>query len=146
MTLTALEEIDKLDLAGLKAEWQNVFGNQPPRGMSSRLMVRALAYEVQARQLGGLKPVTTRKLNRISEAANSGKPDNECAGVLSRNPAPGTRLIREWNGVTHTVDVTDEGYEWLGQSYPSLSRIAREITGVRWSGPRFFGLGGEVAA
>ena len=54
--------------------------------------------------------------------------------------APGTRLVREWNGKTHHVDVVDSGFVWNGASHRSLSAIAREITGARWSGPRFFGL------
>ena len=58
---------------------------------------------------------------------------------------PGARLVREWNGVSHTVDVTDHGFEWRGERYGSLSAIAREITGARWSGPRFFGLNGRAA-
>ena len=53
---------------------------------------------------------------------------------------PGTRLVRDWHGETHTVTVRDRGYEWRGQTYRSLSLVAREITGTNWSGPRFFGL------
>jgi len=58
---------------------------------------------------------------------------------------PGGRLLREWNRVTHVVDITEGGFAWNGQSYRSLSAIAREITGAHWSGPRFFGLKGKAA-
>lgn len=54
--------------------------------------------------------------------------------------AAGSRLAREWNGKTHVVDVTDDGFFYAGKTYRSLSAIARAITGARWSGPRFFGL------
>jgi hypothetical protein len=53
---------------------------------------------------------------------------------------PGARLVREWRGRTHTVTVTEDGFEYAGTSYPSLTRIANKITGGHWSGPRFFGL------
>ena len=53
---------------------------------------------------------------------------------------PGTRLVREWRGVTQTVLIHADGIEWHGQHYRSLSVVARKITGARWSGPRFFGL------
>ena len=53
---------------------------------------------------------------------------------------PGTRLIREWQGVTHEITIEEKGFTWDGRRYKSLSEIARAITGTRWSGPRFFGL------
>ena len=59
----------------------------------------------------------------------------------SRSPCrPGTRLVREWRGVTHMVLIHADGVEWRGQRYRSLTLVARKITGARWSGPRFFGL------
>jgi hypothetical protein len=62
-------------------------------------------------------------------------------------PSPGARLLREWNGKTHVVDVLPDGrFAWRGQTYRSLSVIARAITGTRWSGPRFFGLGAAAEA
>ena len=60
-------------------------------------------------------------------------------GGAAPAPAPGSRLIREWRGRTHTVDVLDSGFRCDGKQYRSLSEIARAITGARWSGPRFFG-------
>ena len=53
---------------------------------------------------------------------------------------PGARLVREWRGRTHAVTVTEDGFEYGGTSYPSLTKIANKITGAHWSGPRFFGL------
>ena len=65
-------------------------------------------------------------------------------GRVAANPRlslkPGSRLVREWHGRTHTVTVTEDGFEYAGVSYPSLTKIAAKITGVHWSGPRFFGL------
>jgi len=57
-----------------------------------------------------------------------------------RKLVPGARLLRDWNGRTHAVDVTESGYLYKGETYRSLSTIVRRITGAHWSGPRFFGL------
>ncbi|BDW86550.1 hypothetical protein MACH21_27270 [Roseicyclus marinus] len=65
---------------------------------------------------------------------------------MSPNLKPGGRLLREWNGVTHVVEVVENGYLWNGQRWRSLSVIAREITGAHWSGPRFFGLNAKAAS
>jgi len=70
----------------------------------------------------------------------SGKGGASSRAVAAASPKPGTRFLRDWNGTTHVVDVTAAGYLWNGQTYRSLSAIAREITGARWSGPRFFGI------
>ena len=96
---------------------------------------------MQARQYGGLKSAIVRRLDKIAGSKSDGR--TKCAPWV---PAldPGARLVRDWNGVTHTVDVTDDGFEWQSQQYGSLSEIAREITGARWSGPRFFGLNGRA--
>lgn len=128
--------------ADLIERWKDLYRADPPNGISTRLMVRAIAYEMQARHFGGLRPAIARKLSNIT----GDKAGGEAKGA-SRAPAldPGVRLVREWNGVTHTVDVTDDGFEWRDERYGSLSEIAREITGARWSGPRFFGLIGRAA-
>jgi Protein of unknown function (DUF2924) len=62
----------------------------------------------------------------------------QCDNALSLKP--GARLVREWDGRTHTVTVTEDGFEYAGKNYPSLTKIAQKITGAHWSGPRFFGL------
>ncbi len=104
-------------------------------------MVRAIAYEMQARYYGGLKSAIVRRLDKIAGGKTGGEAKDAPRAIVLD---PGARLIREWNGVTHTVDVTDDGFEWQDQRYGSLSEIAREITGARWSGPRFFGLNGRA--
>ncbi len=100
-------------------------------------MVRAVAYKMQEKVLGGLKPQTRRVLARLTEDASAGRPfTNSAAPKLS----PGTRLVREWQGVTHQVLVLEDGVLFRRQHFRSLSEVARLITGSRWSGPRFFGL------
>ena len=118
-----------MDRASLLEAWQNIFGRPAPKGLSQNMLRRFLAFEVQAKAQGGLNRSTRVGLT-------SAKPRRRQSTKLK----PGGRLIREWNGVTHIVEVTEGGFEWRGQSWRSLSVIAREITGAHWSGPRFFGL------
>ena len=132
-----LHDLTELSRDQLIGSWQSLLRCNPPKGISTRLMVRAIAYDMQARHYGGLKSAIVRRLDKIA----GGKTGGEAKGApRTLMLDPGARLIREWNGVTHTVDVSDNGFEWQDQQYGSLSQIAREITGARWSGPRFFGL------
>ena len=125
-------DLETMDRAALLAAWTNTFGAPAPKGISRTFLRRFLAFEIQARRMGGLSKQTTAALKRSDSKA---KP-KAVAPVLK----PGGRLLREWNGVTHVVDVTDVGFVWKGETWRSLSAIAREITGAHWSGPRFFGL------
>ncbi len=102
----------------------------PPRVRAETLR-RLLAYEMQAGMLGGL----TAQERRMLRAVANGKAGRD-AGVVS----PGTHLVREWNGRTYRVEVTETGYVLDGKTYASLSAVAKRITGTAWSGPRFFGL------
>ena len=131
--------------ADLIERWQELYRCGPPKGLSTQLMIRSMAYEMQAKRFGGLKPATVRKLRKFAGASNGSVEQRTSVVPRTPSPDPGTRLVREWNGVTHTVDVIDDGFEWQDQRYGSLSEIAREITGARWSGPRFFGLNGRAA-
>ncbi len=117
--------------------WKKLCRADPPKGLSQRLLVRGIAYEMQAKRYGGLKAATARRLRMIAGGATDGdRVSRKTAQALQ----PGVRLVREWNGVTHDVEVVEGGYVWNGDRHRSLSAIARAITGARWSGPRFFGL------
>jgi len=126
-----LADLETMDRAALVAAWSDLFGTPAPKAMSRVFLRRFLAFEIQARQSGGLPKSVTKAI----AAKAAGK-------IPAKTPAlkPGGRLIREWNGVTHVVDVLDDKFAWKGATYRSLSAIAREITGAHWSGPRFFGL------
>ncbi|MCL5778861.1 DUF2924 domain-containing protein [Limibaculum sp. FT325] len=124
----AIAAMGRDDLLGL---WARVMEDPPPERLSTALMRRILAFEVQAGRYGGLPDTARRRLATIAR--------DKARKVASRL-APGGRLIREWNGVSHVVEVAGDGYHWRGRRYRSLSAIAREITGAHWSGPRFFGL------
>ena len=122
------------DLSGaaLVARWADLYGRPPPHKLSRQLMEKAFAYEIQSKAFGGLTASTRRALPSVLAGYKVPAP--------SRGLAPGTRLIREWNGKSYTVDVLDTGFRHDGETYKSLSAVARKITGARWSGPRFFGL------
>jgi hypothetical protein len=131
-----ISEVAAMDRSGLLALWVDEIGGAPPRRLSTPLMRRILAFEVQARRHGGLPSSVQRRLARI--AAGEDRPKSP---MLKR----GGRLVREWNGISHVVDVTADGVRWRGELYRSLSAVARAITGAHWSGPRFFGLKGRVS-
>jgi hypothetical protein len=128
--LAALAEMDR---SVLLERWRRAFGREAPPRLSRSLMEKAIAYEVQVEAFGGLPSRTRRALRAAAKA------DRKSA--LSKLPSRGTRLIREWHGTVHEVEVLEDGYLWRGARHRSLSAIARAITGTKWSGPRFFGLG-----
>jgi hypothetical protein len=101
------------------------------------LLILGIAYRLQEIEHGGLGKATLRKLRTLAKSLRA-------TGRVSPTPSlslkPGARLVREWHGRTHTVSVTEEGFEYAGTIYPSLTKIAKKITGAHWSGPRFFGL------
>jgi Protein of unknown function (DUF2924) len=120
--------------------WLELLGCDPPKGISTRLLRRAVVYEAQARDRGGLRKKSIKRLLQYAAQPVDHQADQQTAAKTNRQLREGARLIREWNGVNHVVDVLADGFEWRGRTYRSLSRIAREITGAHWSGPRFFGL------
>lgn len=133
----ALDRLPDLDLGGLRQEWTRLYGTAPSRYISRDLLMRAVAYRIQENAYGGLKPAVVRQLRKVMEDLGAGRtPDT----AIRPQMQPGVRLMRDWNGETHTVEVLDKGFAWRGKTYNSLSAIAHLITGARWSGPRFFGL------
>ena len=107
------------------------------RGSSRDLLVLALGYRLQEIAHGGLGKATRRKLQTMAKALQT---TGRVGPAPSLSLKSGARLIREWRGRTHTITITEDGFEYAGTSYPSLTKIAKKITGAHWSGPRFFGL------
>lgn len=122
----------------LVSRWEELFGTCCPRKISHVFLVRALAYRLQGNALGGLDRATHRRLDKAAADLKVGR------AIVPASPTikPGTRLLREWQGTVHEVIVLEKGVQYREQIWPSLSAVAREITGTRWSGPRFFGLKG----
>jgi hypothetical protein len=132
-----IEALPTLNKAQLLAVWVENFNKDPPPQLRKELMVPVLAYRMQEREFGGLSHAARRRLREIAATLRTDKPSQERPDSA---PQTGTRLLRVWRGETHEVIATGSGYEYRGQTYSSLSKIAREITGTRWSGPLFFGV------
>jgi len=116
--------------------WQTLWGRAAPPGLRRELMIPILAYRTQEKAYGGLNPETERRLCQLSASLDGGR----ASPPKERRVKPRTRLLREWRGQTHEVIATEQGFLYQGKSQKSLSGIARQITGTRWSGPVFFGL------
>ena len=131
----ALQEPSRSEL---KQRWKELYDSDCPTRLGRVLLARALAYQMQVQAFGGLDRTARRRLARATEDLAAGRNPAPPAAKIK----PGTRLLREWQGVVHEVVVLERSVEYRNDSWPSLSAVAREITGTRWSGPRFFGLTG----
>ena len=129
--MSEVAKLATLDRAALARLWSDLLGGPVPTKMSQILQRRFLAHALQVKVSGDLPAAAAARLDRIAV----GK-EREATPALQ----PGGRLLRQWNGTTHVVDVVKNGYLWNSGRHKSLSAIARAITGIRWSGPRFFGL------
>lgn len=145
-----LVDIELMERASLLELWEAEMQCPPPKAASRSFLRRALAYEHQTWASVGLPKAAEKAL--LMALPSCGATDDGAAAASS-DPAvsvtptrrkialvPGSRLVREWNGTTYTVSVIEEGFVYRDKTWSSLSAIAREITGARWSGPRFFGL------
>ncbi len=145
-----IDALATLDLADLRVRWRKLMRTAPPEHLPRFLLIRVLAYKLQARALGDLDPETARYLadverERVRQRVAGHKrrpkdPPPVPPVPASRGHRPGTLLMREHAGKMHAVTVVADGYAWNGATHKSLSEIARLITGTRWNGPRFFGL------
>ncbi len=134
---TRVNTLASLDSAQLRAEWRRLYRSHPPKGLSRDLLIRAIAYKLQERAVGGLGKATLRRLKSVTRKL---KAEGKLVSDRRLSLKSGARLVREWGGETHSVLVLEDGFEYRGQRYRSLSQIARLITSAHWSGPRFFGI------
>jgi hypothetical protein len=132
-----LQALEQMDYAALRSEWRRLYRANPPKRVARDLLMLGVAWKIQEQAYGGQSAATRRRLADLSKTM-------ERDGDVTRNRVvhlkPGAKLVREWQGKPHTVVVVEDGFEWRGKQWRSLSAIAREITGGHWSGPRFFGL------
>lgn len=131
-----LAGLSDLPLETLKQRWRDLYGTAPPARLGRALMIPAIAHRLQENAFGGLKSSVARQFARAGEDHAAGRP--VAAAVITIKP--GTRLLRQWQGATHEVIILDVGVRYRGETFRSLSEVARIITGARWSGPLFFGL------
>jgi len=120
----------------LRLAWRQLYCTGPPLGLSRDLLIRALANQLQERTHGGASRSLRRRLQTLAGEFERGGASFD-PGVVVKI---GTTLVRQWRGRTHKVLVCEDGFEYEGQRYRSLSVIAERITRAHWSGPRFFGL------
>ena len=136
--LAQVAALPEKSTAELKQLWRALYDREPPP-CNRPFLVKRLAYRIQELAFGGLSARAEAKLQALV-----GEEDRRLKGKQpvrkGDRPISGTRLIREWQGVEHTATVLDDGFEYQGRRYKSLSAVARAITGTRWSGPVFWGL------
>jgi hypothetical protein len=129
---TEIERLSGLPLKDLKATWAAEFRRDPPKGLWRDLLLRTLAWRIQEKSFGGRGKATLRLLEAYGQKKAG---DARCQRLKA-----GTVLVREFSGTRHTVTIMPDGFAWQEKTYPSLTAIARIITGSNWNGPRFFGL------
>jgi hypothetical protein len=131
-----LADLDCMTPAQLRAEWRDCWRKPAPE-IGPDLLRRGIAWKKQSRIHGDLPPHVRREIDAILTRLSAGKSAVDGERISLR---PGTRLVREWRGTMNQVVVLERGYEHEGRHYSSLTQVASAITGVHWSGPRFFKL------
>ena len=124
-------------IADLRAEWRRLYRAPPPKGIGRHLLELGVAWKLQERAQGGLSATMKRQLAVLAKTMDERGDLTKARAVQLK---PGAKLVREWRGKTHDVLVLEDGFQWRGRRWRSLSANAREISGTQWSGPRFFGL------
>jgi hypothetical protein len=132
LTLGRLAELPHEDL---KQEWARRYGTPAPN-LSPELLRLGVGYKLQEQKSGGISRGTRTLLRQVAAQAGEGVEKRP----MPRKLTPGTRLVRDWRGVGHTVIVLEDGFEYDGKHWKSLTAIAKVITGNHWNGPLFFGL------
>ena len=132
-----LTALDEMSISDLRIAWRRLYRTHPPKFLRRDLIQLAVAWKMQEKAIGGHSAATRRQLKDLAQTLEDKSDLAEERRVRLR---PGARLVREWRGDTYEVLVTEDGFVWRGENWRSLSVIAREITGARWSGPRFFGI------
>jgi hypothetical protein len=139
--LSIVADLEGHDLNGLRRQWRAHLGGEPPAHLPRWLLMRVLAYRLQSDAFGGLD----KSIQRILRSAKGG---DAAAPFDRRMPQtrdgvglkPGAVLVREWKGKLERVMILEQGFAWKGQTFGSLSQIAKAMTGTNWNGHRFFGL------
>jgi hypothetical protein len=126
----------------LRRVWRTFYHTGPPLGLSRDLIIRGVADKLQLRAHGGPSRALQRRVRILADEFEKGVCSFDPGGMLKT----GATLVRQWRGQTHNVLVCEDGFEYEGRRYRSLTVIAERITGAHWSGPRFFGLGKRARA
>lgn len=134
-----LSVLSSLSVGELVSIWQRQLGKTAPSGLPRSLLARSLAYQLQIPKMGGLQREVIRILDRVADNLEAGG-KADVPSVPEKKIKPGSVLVREHGGTLHRVMVMAEGFIWDGKTYPSLSAVAKAITGTNWNGNTFFGI------
>ena len=132
-----LDRLPMMPIGQLRVRYREVFRTEPPKAFGPDLLRRSIAQRIQEKAYGGLSRSAQRLFDQMIKAY-AAKPNGKL--VLPRRIKPGSVFVREWKGRSHRVMVLAEGFAYEGKTFGNLSEIASLITGVRWNGPRFFGM------
>jgi hypothetical protein len=132
-TLIQLSSLHKMDMPQLKQLWKNLLPDKSMKN-SRDYFISRLSYRIQELAQGGLSDKAQQQMVRLQKQRTQQK--------TPKQPLPpiGTKLIRKYKGIEHQVTLVKNGFEYQGQKYKSLSKVARVITGTQWNGFTFFGL------
>jgi Protein of unknown function (DUF2924)/Homeodomain-like domain len=136
-----IANLEGLDLGGLRRQWRAQLGGEAPAHLSRWLLMKVLAYRLQSSAFGDLDK-TIRRILRSGKEDGAGAPF-DCRAPQTREGVSlrvGALLVRQWRGQLERVMILEEGFAWNGQTFGSLSQIAKAMTGTSWNGHRFFGL------
>ena len=139
--LKELTELQEMSLADLRVRWRERFQTQPPP-YQRKQFIRRLAYRVQELACGGLSQEARDRMATLATDELAKRKHRRAGKRRKAQMVPGTRLVREWNGARHEVFATEDGFEYAGQRFRSLTAVAKIITGQHCSGPAFFGIRG----
>jgi hypothetical protein len=131
-------DVEAMSLDDLRTRWEGLEGTSAPN-IPIALLRKLYAQRVREHAYGGIPDWVFVEFDRVLSEHRKPK-SSKRVGICRRTLSIGTRLVREWNGKTISVEVDEHGYYYGSRLYGSLSEIAREVTGTRWSGPRFFGI------
>ena len=143
-TTGMIEELQQLSREELIKKWKKLFKKNSPPHAKKDLLIKHIAWELQARKQGGYSTQTKKQLDKLADKLAQQVSESEikesCKQTSTLEIKAGTKLIREYKGEKHEVIALDKGFEYRGKTYKSLSAIANEITGTRWNGKVFFGI------
>jgi hypothetical protein len=138
--LRQLAALENMKLAELQEKWRDLYGSEPPR-FKSRFLKKRLAYRIQELFYGSVDSAVKEKIKELAASdPMASKLERPCPTTSNGKVLPGTRFIREWNGKTYETIARDDGFEYNGQMFRSLTAIATAITGTKWNGRRWWGV------
>ena len=137
--LKQVAELNDMDLHELRQRWCELFDSEPP-SYGRSMMMKRLAYRIQELAYGGLPCEVRHQMDHILDGAGYDEIGRKGNVKKPAGPVPGTLLIREWRGDRYEVSALENGFEYRGRRFRSLSAVAFHITGTKWNGPAFFGV------